>query len=249
MATKPGSHSQPFVRRLESIFALSEEEKRAIVDLPMQVVELKADQDIVREGDRPSRCCLLLDGVVCTYKLTGDGKRQIMAFHLAGDVPDLQSLHLRVLDSSLATLTPCKVGFIRHEAMRELYERFPRIGDAFWRTTLVDGSIFREWLANVGQRNSHARIAHLLCETLVRSKAVGLATEETCDFPITQQEIAEATGMTVVHANRVIQDLRASGLIELRQNKLTVPDLDRLMEAGDFDPAYLHLNEPQRVAA
>src|SRR4028118_2333148 len=122
------TNALPFVRKLESIFKLSEDEHEAVLALPIQVGEIKADQDIVREGDRPTRCFAILEGVTCTYKMAGDGKRQINAFHIPGDIPDLQSLHLKVLDISIAAITPCKVGFIRHEDVRRLCAVYPRIG-------------------------------------------------------------------------------------------------------------------------
>ena len=154
MAATYNSHAWPLIRKLESIFTLSEDERDALVNLPMQVMDLRADQDIVREGDRPSRSCLVLEGLACTYKITGEGKRQIMAFHISGDVPDLQSLHLRVLDTSLGTITPCKVGFIRHETLHDLCGRYPRITSALWRQTLIDAAVFREWMASIGQREA-----------------------------------------------------------------------------------------------
>ncbi len=120
-------NDNPLIRKLESIFTLSDEERGAIANLPMQVQEIRPDQDIVREGDRPSRCCLVLEGFACTYKMTGKGKRQILAFYIPGDIPDLQSMHLRVLDHSVGTITPCKVGFIQHEALHDLCERYPQI--------------------------------------------------------------------------------------------------------------------------
>jgi CRP-like cAMP-binding protein len=176
---------QPLIRKLESIFTLSDQEREILINLPMQVMDLRADQDIVREGDRPSRSCLLLEGFACTYKMTGDGERQIMAFYISGDIPDLQSLHLRVLDTSLSTITPCKVGFIQHETLHDLCERFPRIASALWRETLIDASIFREWITNVGRRDGTSRMAHILCELVVRLRAIGLAQDHTCDLPIT----------------------------------------------------------------
>ncbi|MBD0327982.1 MAG: Crp/Fnr family transcriptional regulator, partial [Pyrinomonadaceae bacterium] len=123
----------PLVRRLESIFPLTGDERQSVLDLPMQLAVIKENQDIVREGDRPSRSCVLLSGFACTYKTTPAGKRQIVAFNITGDVPDLQSLHLRILDNSVSTLSPCRVGFIPHEALRDLCARYPRITDAFWR--------------------------------------------------------------------------------------------------------------------
>jgi CRP-like cAMP-binding protein len=124
------------IRKLESIFTLTDDERQALEILPMQIVALKENQDIVRVGDRPSRCCLILSGFTCMYKVTGDGKRQIHNFNIPGDIPDLQSLHLEVLDNSLGTITPCSVGFITHEALNKLCESHYRIARVFWRETL-----------------------------------------------------------------------------------------------------------------
>lgn len=231
----------PLIRKLESIFKLADDERQAIAGLPMQVAAIKNDQDIVREGDRPSRSCLVLSGFACAYKVTAEGKRQIVSFTLPGDIPDLQSLHLKTLDTSVSTISPCKVGFIAHEALRNLCERYPRITAAFWRETLVDASIFREWMMNVGRREAYRRAAHLLCELLVRLKVVGLAEDDGCELPITQAEFADALGLTTVHVNRVFQQLRADGLIVTKGTRLNIPDWDRLKEAGEFDPTYLHL--------
>jgi CRP-like cAMP-binding protein len=234
---------------MESIIALSEDDKHALVDLPMQVLDLKADQDVVREGDRPTRCCLILEGFACTFKLTGTGKRQIMSFHIPGDIPDLQSLHLTFLDSSLGTITPCKAGFIQHEHLLDICERHPRIATAFWRATLIDAAIFREWVANIGRREAYARLAHLLCETMTRMKAVGLAEDDSCELPMTQTELGDAMGVSTVHVNRTLQDLRGDNLITLKAGKLRVLDWDALAKAGDFDPNYLHLRDRGSVAA
>src|SRR5215211_5652123 len=141
----------PLIRRLENAFTLAENERAALLNLPLQVTTLRADQDIVREGDRPTRSCALLEGFAAMFKVTAEGKRQITAFYIPGDIPDLQSLHLEVLDTSLGTLTPSKVGFIQHEVLQELCDRHPRIARAFWRETLIDASIFREWTVNVGK--------------------------------------------------------------------------------------------------
>ena len=249
MNTFSNVDASPIIRKLESMLTLSDEERTAVLRLPMQVTNLRADQDIVRQGDRPSRCCAVLEGFCTTYAIVGDGKRQIMAFHIPGDVPDLQSLHLKVLDVSLGTITPCTVGFIQHEAVRDLCARYPRLAGAFWRETLIDAAIFREWMASIGRREAYARIAHLFCEMLVRLKSVGLAEGDTCDFPITQAEIGDALGLSFVHVNRTLQELRAAGLIKLTSNTLEVLDWEGLKQAGDFDPTYLHLEGEQQAAA
>jgi CRP-like cAMP-binding protein len=238
----------PLIRKLESIFTLTDDERQALETLPMQVVAIKDRQDIVREGDRPSRSCLILSGFACVYKMTAQGKRQIVSFSIAGDVPDLQSLHLKVLDNSISTLSPCRVGFITHDALRELCERYPRLAAAFWRETLIDAAIFREWVMNIGQREAYTRMAHVLCELVVRLKAVGLVEDHVCELPITQGEYADAIGVTPVHVNRVLQQLRADGLIETRGTQLRIPDWDRLKQVGEFDPTYLHLDKDQAAA-
>jgi CRP-like cAMP-binding protein len=238
----------PLIRKLESIFTLSDDERRALENLPMQVMVIKEDQDIVREGDRPSRSCLILSGFACTYKITAQGKRQIVSFNITGDIPDLQSLHLKVLDNSVSTISPCRVGFIPHDALHEICTRYPRIAAAFWRETLIDAAIFREWVTNVGQRDGPNRMAHVLCEMLVRLKAVGLVEDHVCDLPITQSEFADALGFSTVHVNRVLQQLRAEGLIVTQGTRLTIPDWDRLTEVGEFDPTYLHLVREDAVA-
>ena len=238
----------PLIRKLESIFTLDESERAALLNLPLQIATLRGDQDIVRERDRPSRSCALLEGFACTFKVTAEGKRQITAFHIPGDIPDLQSLHLEVLDSSVGTLTPCTVGFIQHEALHDLCDRHPRIARALWRETLIDASIFREWTVNIGRREAYGRISHILCELMARLEAVGLTQDHTCEIPITQGEFADAAGLSNVHVNRVLQELRADELITLKGNTLKVLDWDQLRHAGDFDPTYLHLNGKRAAA-
>jgi CRP-like cAMP-binding protein len=231
------------IRKLESIFPLSDEERNALASLPMQVVTFRSDQDIVRIGDRPTQSCMVLQGFTCVYKLTAEGKRQIVAFHVPGDMPDLQSLHLKVLDNSVATVSPCTLGFIPHEALQGICNRHPRITAALWRETLVDASIFREWMTGIGRREAYNRMAHLLCEFLVRLTAVGLAEDGTFDLPITQTELADAIGASTVHVNRVLQELRADGLIRSKGTQVSILDWEGLKAAGDFDPLYLHLRQ------
>ena len=239
--------AQPLIRLLESGFHLSDEERAALENLPMRVEAIRTDQDIVREGDYPSRCFVLLEGFAIACKRSGAGKRQIMTFHIAGDIPDLQSLHMKRLDNSISTITPCKVGFIEHEALADLCARFPRITSALWRETLRDAAIFKEWVLNVGQRDAHTGVAHLICEIVTRMRAVGLVSDDRCAFPITQNELADAVGVTSVHINRNLQELRAAGLITLGQSKLHVRDWEALKARGDFTPDYLYL-EPDVAA-
>ncbi|WP_245516574.1 Crp/Fnr family transcriptional regulator [Methylobacterium segetis] len=231
------------VRRLESITHLSDEERQAILSLPVKARVLKANQDIVRDGDKPSQCCLILDGWACRYKLIGEGKRQILSIHIAGDIPDLQSLHIHTMDHSLATLTEATLAFIPHESLHELVLRFPGIAAAFWRDTLVDAAVFREWMVGMGRRSAYERIAHLFCELYLRLEAVGLAGEHRCPLPITQVDLADALGLTNVHVNRVLKEMRGQGLVTLRSNTLVIEKWDGLIQASEFDPTYLHLTK------
>lgn len=233
----------PLLLKLDSIalFELSVEERAALEALPLQAAHIEAYQDIVREGDRPGRSFALLSGIACTYKTTRGGKRQVMTYHVPGDVPDFQSLHLQTLDMTIAAITPCRVGFVQHEAVRALLRAQPRLGEVFWRATLIDAAIVREWMLNTGRRDAYARMAHLLCELITRLGAVGLAPDLSCDLPMTQPELADALGITPVHVNRTIRELKAAELITLRSRRLVVHDWKGLVAAAEFDPTYLHL--------
>ena len=244
----PGRVISPLIRKLGSIIPLSEIERAALETLPMQVTTLKTDQDITREGDQPSRCCLILEGFACSYKHTAEGKRQILGFHIPGGMPDLQTLYLNALDYSVSTITPCQVGFIQHTTLKDLYACYPRITVAFWQKALLDGAIFREWMTNNARREAKNRIAHLLCEMVVRLRAIGLVEDHSVSLPITQVEFADALGLTPVHVNRMLQELRAAGLISLKGSVLSVLNWDGLKEVGDFDPAYLHLENGRTLA-
>jgi len=239
LPTDPDQH--PLVCKLRTTFNLTAEEEKAIVGLPLIVKGLDADEAIVREGDQPSHCCLLLEGFAYRSKILEGGKRQILSFHTPGDIPDLRSLHLEIMDHNLAALTNSKMALISHDALRALMHAHPRIGDAFWRETLIDAAIFREWVANVGRRAAYPRVAHVLCEHFLRLKLLGLTDGITCEFPMTQEQLGDATGLSNVHVNRVLQELRKDGLIATTRKSLTVKDWDRLREVGEFDATYLHV--------
>lgn len=233
--------SNPLLRKLGSIADISDEEKQAILDLPVSVKVCEADTDIVRDGDRSADCVLILSGFVCRYKILPDGRRQIMGFYIPGDIPDLQSLHLHVMDNSLGALVRSSIALIPHQSLRDMLRRHPHLSDMLWRDTLIEAAMFREWMIGLGRRSAFQRIAHLLCELHVRLRAIGLARENGCELPITQNEFADALGLSTVHVNRVIQDLRRDGLIVLRGSILEIPDWAALRDAGEFDPTYLHL--------
>jgi CRP-like cAMP-binding protein len=229
------------VLKLESIADLSAEERQALLRLPMIVKTVPADHDIVSIGDCPSHCCLLLEGWACRYKMLPDGGRQIMSFHIPGDIPDLQSLHLNRMDHSLGTLVPTKVALIHHRDLHDLVRRFEGISTALWRDTLIDAAIFREWMVGIGRRSAHQRIAHVLCEMATKLRAVGLNDGHTYPWPVTQQEVADALGLTDVHVNRVLRDIRQAGLITMERGAFTALDWEGLKQLGEFEPSYLHI--------
>lgn len=222
---------------------LTDAQTTAILALPGVVRIAKAGQVFVHEGDAPNQCCLVISGLACRFKILGEGARQIHSYHLMGDMPDLQSLHLETMDHSLSALRDCHLAFIPHGALRTLISVHPGLAAVFWRETLIEGSIFREWLGNVGRRGGLQRIAHLLCELLVRFRVLGLARDMVIPVRITQAELGDAQGMSVVHINRVMRELKEQDLVDLHQRHIRILDFQALSDLGDFDPAYLHLRE------
>ena len=235
------------IRKLESIASLTAEERAALLRLPMRLQTVPPRHDIVVEGDTPSESCLVVEGFVCRYNLTAEGKRQIHSFHIPGDIPDLQSLHLTVMDHSLGTISASKLAFMAHEDLRRLIRDHPRLGDLFWRDTLIDAAVFRQWMVSMGRRSAYSHMAHLMCELLVRLRAVELVEDHTFKLPVTQVDLADALGLSPVHVNRVLQELRGNGLITLRGGAVHVLDWDGLQQAGEFDPTYLHLKKKQAL--
>jgi CRP-like cAMP-binding protein len=233
----------PLIRKLQSIFDLSTTERQAIAGLPLLVREFSGGQDIARERDRPSQCCVVLEGLVCRYKILPTGRRQIFSFHIPGDIPDLQSLHIEVMDHNLCALVTSSLGFVPHHLLRDFLRDHPRIAEVFWRDTLIEAAIFREWIASVGGRDARSRMAHLFCETYVRLHATGAIPEGTFEFPfpITQSELGHALGLSTVHVNRTLQSLRREGLITYQRSVVRIDDWANLQEAGEFDATYLHL--------
>jgi CRP-like cAMP-binding protein len=231
----------PAIRKLENFSTLSDEEKRALDEAIGRTKEVGAGEDVVRDGACPSDCTLIVKGFACRYKVLEDGRRQIMSFHIPGDICDLQSLLLEKMDHGIGALVPCKVALIPHRTVLELAENYPGIGRALWRDTLIDAAVFREWMVGIGRRTAHERIAHLLCEVLVRFRSVGLAEDHQCDLPLTQAELADSLGLSAVHVNRVLQDLRGEGLIVFQGKFLRISRWERLKQIAGFDPTYLHL--------
>lgn len=228
---------------LEAFVRLSQDD-RALVDrlVSKNVRELGPRRDLVREGERPRVVNVVLDGWACRYKQLPDGRRQVVSFFLPGDLCDANVFILRQMDHSIGSITRVRYAEISPTDFEQLMESSPRITQALWWHELVTAAVSREWTTNVGQRSALERIAHLMCETYMRLQTVGRAADNRCEWPLTQMDIADATGLTSVHVNRTLQELRRQGLIELQNRSLVILDMATLTSISMFNPNYLHLN-------
>ena len=237
----------PMLRKLRLWAHLDAAEEQGLLALPHEIVTIERNRTLVTDGDIVSHCWLILRGFCVRYKIVGDGGRQILSIHMVGDLVDLQNGLLGVADHGIQTLTKCEMARIPIEAIRQLTNAQPKIKDALWYDTLVDGSIHREWVANVGRRSGKTRVAHLLCEFALKLEAINPGDQLDYELPMTQDQLADATGMTAVHVNRVLQALVNEGLIERVTSKsVHIGDWKKLTAAGDFDRGYLHLDAAAR---
>ena len=201
------------IRKLDRLATLDASDSEAIRALPFTVKAVPAHQYLVRDGGKATECWVLLDGYACRHKLAANGGRQIVSFHVPGDIVDLQHLLLERADHNVQTITPARIAWIPIEALRALARERPAVGDALWRDTLIDASVFREWVLNIGRRDAKSRIAHMLCEFAVRREVLGLGPIEHFELPMTQEQIADATGLTSVHVCRMLAELSNNVLI------------------------------------
>jgi CRP-like cAMP-binding protein len=234
--------NNPLLRKLSNFTTLSEEESAAVVECCMDVREVGAREDVISQGDRTGGVKLLLDGFACRYKTLEDGRRQIVAYFVPGDLCDLRVFILKRMDHSIGAIAPSRVATIAPENVLKLMHTHPALTRALWWSTLVEEAIAREWIVNVGQRNALERTAHLFCELLYRFRAVGLNQGLSCTLPLTQVELAETLGLSSVHVNRTLQELRRQKLIALDDGRLTIQNLQALQELAFFNPDYLHLD-------
>lgn len=200
-----------------------------------------AHHDIIRDGDSPRTVKVILQGWAMRYKQLPDGRRQILSLMIPGDICDANAFIHEHMDHSIGALTPVRYAEVSQADFEMLLDSSPRLLKAFWWSELVMVSIQREWTTNIGQRPAYERIAHLLCETYARLESIGLTRGDSCEFPLTQSDLADAVGLTPVHVNRMIQALRHDGLIELRDKRLNLRNPARLRQVALFNPAYLHL--------
>jgi CRP-like cAMP-binding protein len=231
------------IKRIERFGPLTDEEKKVIENAPSQVKEVGPREDIVREGDCPTGSSLILEGYAYRYNHLGDGSRQISAFHIPGDFCDLHSFLLKKMDDGVASVTRCKVAIVPHKTLREITRHYPYLTRVLWMTTLVDAAVHREWMTILGRMDARERVAHHLCELYARHEYAGLARDHSYDLPMTQAEMADAFGLSGVHTNRILQELRGEGLISLAGKRLTILDWDRLCREAQFNADYLHADQ------
>ncbi len=225
---------------------IDSKEEQAIRSAVAEYRDYPADFTLVRRGQELNHSTLLLDGIMCRYKDLRDGQRQISELHVGGDFTDLHGFTLKHLDHNVMTLTPCRAAIVPHDRLRAITEQFPHLTRVYWFATNLDAAIHREWELSLGRRTAISRMANLLCELHVRLGVVGLADDSGYELPLTQTDLAECLGLTPVHVNRTLKELREQGLVEFRGGRVTLMGLDELKRIAEFDPAYLYLDRRPR---
>lgn len=239
----------PLIRKLESRNILDDEDRAAIEALPFTLRTYQPAAYLVREGQAPlNRCSLVLSGYAFRQKLTVEGSRQIVSLHMAGDMLDLQHLFLNRADHNVQALTVLETADVDRSALQALSTDRPAVGRAMWIDALIDASIFREWVVNVGQRDAKTRVAHLLCEFAARSDAAGIGEKGVYELPMTQEQLGDATGLTSVHVNRTLKALAAVGLIKRTKRHLSFESWEGISRAAGFSSLYLHLDQALQPA-
>ena len=232
------------IAKLSTRVALTDGDRATIADLPFKLRTIAQSTYMVREGQRPQRCAFVIEGFAYRQKLTPNGEREIVSILMPGDFIDLQNLFLEESDHDVQALTRITVAEIAIPALREAVAQCPRIASALWTEVLIEASIHREWLLNIGRRNAKMRLAHLLCEYAARLRASSMMTEDDgYELPMTQEQIGDALGLTPVHVNRTLRAIREDGAAHVTDRRLHILDWSLLRSIAEFDPRYLVLEK------
>ena len=231
----------PLIRKLSRRDTLSAAEREALSTLMGPERAVPAGAALIEPGDRPHFSTLLVSGFCARFNLTVLGGRQLTEINVAGDFVDLHSLLMRQMDHGVMALGDCVIAPVAHADLRRLSEQHPHLTRMLWLETVVDGAIHRQWLVTMGQQDAASRLAHLVCELYRRLEAAGLASDGRFKLPMTQENLGEVLGLTPIHVNRVLMELRRQGLVEWKANQVSIPDWDRLATFARFDPTYLRL--------
>lgn len=237
------------LRKFNLHVKISDDDAAAIRNLPFKLRNLEPSAYLLREGERPDNCIVLVSGFAYRQKLTGSGGRQILSIHIPGDPLDFQNLYLDEADHNVQALSRVEAAFIPKSDIQMLVETRPTIARAVSICALIDASIFREWILNVGRRDSITALAHLLCEFATRLETIGVAESREYELPMTQEQLGDALGLTSVHVNRTMKALEARGLIERTNRHIRFPRWKELVDVGDFSPRYLHLHRQADAGA
>lgn len=231
------------IRNLREHSRLAQEDIEQITRLSHIVQSYEPNDDVIRQGDIPKAAALVLSGLVGRYHLLGDGRRQYLSFHIAGDMPDAQGLFVEEMDHTVCAMGRAVIAFIPHDEMIKAFKARPPLSFAVWRETLIDAAIFRDAITNNSARPVLARMAHLFCELFYRARASGLAQQNRLALPLSLVQLGEALGMAIATVNRTLLRLRATGSVDFREGMLTIKSWEKLTRIGGFDPLYLHLKK------
>lgn len=222
---------------------VSAEEEKAIRGLVSHTLDIPADHIFIHAGRDLTESTLLLDGWMARAKDLQSGQRQLAELQVSGDFVDLHGFTLKRLDHDIITLSRCRVAVVPHDRLKDMTERYPHLTRLYWFMTTIDAAIQREWTLSLGRRTAISRMAQLFCELRLRLGVAGLADNDSYDFPLTQVEVAETLGLTAVHVNRTLQELRRQGVLELQHRRATILDIKALESIAEFDPRYLYLEK------
>ncbi|MCB5204073.1 Crp/Fnr family transcriptional regulator [Neorhizobium sp. T786] len=231
----------PLFKNLEHRDVLSADERTLLQKVLRKERRFAKGEDIVADGSRPGTSTLIVEGFAARYKLTEDGTRQITALHVPGDFVDLHAFMMKTMDHGIVALSPCRVALAEHPELKAITENAPHLSRMLWLDTLIHGSITRSWIVAMGRRSKSSHLAHILCELYSRLKVVDRVDGQSFAFPLSQGEMADVMGLSLVHMNRVIQTMRREGLISWVNQIITILDWDRLSSLAEFDPLYLNL--------
>jgi CRP-like cAMP-binding protein len=236
-----GQIGDTLAEHLSCIGELSDDDRKAILRLEGEIRPLRRHADILTAGQVPNFSVVLIRGLLYRYSARPDGAHQIHSFYLPGDTPSLETIHIDYMDNNLGAVVDSTIGIIPHEDLHRLMSERPKVLSLIWRESLIQAAVFREWLLRNSQLPAHSAMAHLFCEIFMRARASGRAEADSCDFPVTQEMLAAALGLTSVHVNRTLQLLRETGMVDHKGGRLFVHDFERLAATAEFDPHYLHL--------
>jgi CRP-like cAMP-binding protein len=225
---------------------LSSQDRELLERLRFRIQSYERGDEIIAAHSRPHESCLVIEGFTARTVDFEDGTRQVTGLEVPGDFVDLDALLLRQIDHNVVALTACTMGFTPHEDLHGIIERAPHLGRLLWLATVIDGAVQRTWITNFGRRSSLSHLAHLVCELYLRLEAAGVACDHQFDFPVSQQQLSEVLGLSAVHMNRTVQELRRLRLVTWSNGRIRIMDYDALVQLSAFDPTYLSLKHERR---